>query len=732
MSRKLNCWEVKKCGREPGGAKCHTDGTCPAAESHDCDGLNGGVAGGRICWAVAGTLCRGQVQGTFAQKRLACMACDFFLKVRAEEPAFALVPSSTSVEDAIRAGESRFRSIFEGVPVGLFRATAGGAFLEVNPAAVRMLAYPDAETLLATPVESLFVEPMDWASRAQALRADGRVEELEARLRRHDGGTVWVRETTRVVTDPAGTPLYQEGLLIDVSERRRLDEERSAREAAEAASRAKSQFLASMSHELRTPLNAIIGYSEMLAEEASEQGLDSMEADLNKIRFAGAHLLGLINNILDMSKIEAGRMELHLETFELELLLAEVSATAQTLALKNGNRFTIERLGALGSMHGDATKLRQCLFNLIGNAAKFTQKGSIVLRVEERLEADARVVDFEVADDGIGMTPAQTARLFQEFVQADPATSARFGGSGLGLSITRRLCRIMGGDVSVRSELGRGSTFRLWVPARLTAASESIRPPAPAAPPPTILVVDDAPATSTVLQRMLEQDGFAVVCASGGVSALALARELRPAAITLDVFMPDMDGWSELSALKADPELADIPVVMVTVSEKPELAFALGASEFLNKPVDRRALRDVLGRVLRGPAGDVLIVDDDEAQRAVLRRMLETEGLPAREAENGLMGLGQIAAARPAAILLDLLMPGMDGFEMLDAMQANEAWRAIPVVVVTSKDLEAEDRDRLRGRVTTILEKGSYRREALLSHVRRLTVPTARDAAPGR
>ncbi len=535
-----------------------------------------------------------------------------------------------------------------------------------------------------------------------------------------------------------------------------------ARAAADAANQAKSGFLASMSHELRTPMNAIIGYSEMLLEEVEDlgqpeapaqpgpeagpaaAGMNDLGPDLQKIRAAGKHLLTLINDILDLSKIEAGKMTLYLEPFEVAPMLDAVVATVQPLVEKRGNRLEVAGAAAGGAMRADLTKVRQTLFNLLNNAAKFTDHGLIRLEVHRHAEGGRDWLTVRVRDSGIGMTPEQIGRLFQPFTQADASTTRQYGGTGLGLAISRRFCRMMGGDITVESRPGQGSTFTVTLPAEVdTAATETAAPPSASAAPPvatptapsggrTVLVIDDDPAVLDLMQRFLAKEGFAVRTAANGPDGLALARTLRPTAITLDVMMPGMDGWAVLAALKADPELAAIPVVMVTILDNQEMGFALGAVEYLTKPLDRARLLDVVKRLRGGASADpVLVVDDDPAVREMLRRTLEKEGWEVREAEHGRAALAAIARRRPALVLLDLTMPVMDGFEFLRELRGTPDGRAIPVVVLTARDLTPEDRQRLQGQVAHVLSKGAYSREVLLQEVRELMTAragAARDA----
>ncbi|MBI3734115.1 MAG: response regulator [Chloroflexi bacterium] len=561
-------------------------------------------------------------------------------------------------------------------------------------------------------------------------------------------------------------------------------EAQEARDKALEADRAKTVFLASMSHELRTPLNAIIGYSELLQEEAADQGQDNFAQDLGRINTSGKYLLTLINDILDLSKIIAGKMDLYLESFELNALIRDIESTVQPLLGKNDNRLMVLRNPEnLGPMRADLTRVRQCLFNLLSNAAKFTRQGTITLEVSRHRSGEdirAESVVFRVSDTGIGMTAEQISRLFQAFNQADTSISSRFGGTGLGLAITKRLCQIMGGDVTVASEVGKGSTFTIVLPAaapstpstsngdqasnegtasdadselhaaKATDGAETAAggqeqgpasdptlelhaakaPEAASTPAPAgrgrVLVVDDDETTRDLLRRSLESEGFQVALASSGAEGLRLAKSLRPDVMTLDVLMPEMDGWTVLTALKSDAELAGIPVVMLTIVEDKGKGYALGASDYLTKPVDRDRLAAVLDRYRHNHISPrVLVVEDDASARQLMRHILEREGWEVVEAENGRAALAKTEEQRPDLILLDLLMPEMDGFELAEALRGHEQWRDIPIVVVTAKDLTAEDRVRLNDYIERIFQKGAYTREELLGEVRRLVLARA-------
>jgi GAF domain-containing protein/DNA-binding response OmpR family regulator/anti-sigma regulatory factor (Ser/Thr protein kinase) len=504
------------------------------------------------------------------------------------------------------------------------------------------------------------------------------------------------------------------------------------------ASKHKSEFLANMSHELRTPLNAILSYSQLLREEAEDAGQDESIADLDKIHAAGAHLLRLINDILDLSKIEAGRMDLYLESFDVPTMVREAVAVVRPLVEKNGNTLVVECAADLGAMHADQVKVRQALLNLLSNAAKFTEQGTVTLSV--RREAGDGLISFAVSDTGIGMTEEQLGRLFEAFSQADSSTTRRYGGTGLGLAISRHFCRLMGGDVRVESEPAQGSTFTITLPVDVQIRDgqrgdsadvddrSGIQPPADPTLP-TILVVDDDPTVRELMQRFLRSAGFNIVTAAGGEEGLRLAREVRPDAITLDVMMPGMDGWAVLAALKADPDLADIPVTMLTIVEDRSMGYALGAADYLTKPIDRERLVAALTKYRRDRAPrDVLIVEDDPATRETVRRALEHKDWTVAEAENGKVALAAVAERRPSVILLDLMMPEMDGFEFIGELRTHPGWRDIPIVVMTAKNLTEEDRQRLNGYIMAIVQKAASSRDVFLSEVRDQLATSLRHA----
>jgi signal transduction histidine kinase/CheY-like chemotaxis protein/HAMP domain-containing protein len=531
----------------------------------------------------------------------------------------------------------------------------------------------------------------------------------------------FIRISERATPDGGMVSVY-----TDVTElKQRQQELEAAMVEAEAANVAKSSFLANMSHELRTPLNAIIGYSEILQEMAQDDGLDEYTRDLSKIQSAGRHLLNLISDILDLSKIEAGKMDLYLEDVSIPCLLDEISAIVKPLVEKNRNVLQIHCPPEIGALHTDRTKLKQNLLNLLSNATKFTSSGTVTLTIKRDTEIAHSPVTFTVQDTGIGMTPEQVAKLFSPFAQADASTTKRYGGTGLGLAITRHFCEILGGSIRVDSTAGVGSTFTMVLPSRL---------PPPAAPSadqsmrladaerdvsaPLVMVVDDDAASRELMAIVLRKEGWRVVEAGSGEVALEMARKLKPSAITLDIMMPHMDGWSVLTALKADPELAGIPVVVVTIAADRGFAFSLGANDFMTKPIDRLQLGSLMHHLL-DDAATILMVDDDPQSRELIQHQLKLANIAFLEAGSGKQAIEWLSAnAPPSLILLDLMMPEMDGFMFLQEISRHAEWASIPVVVVTAKELTAQERDWLGEHARAVIAKSAGSSRDLSTEVR--------------
>lgn len=434
-------------------------------------------------------------------------------------------------------------------------------------------------------------------------------------------------------------------------------------------------------------------------------------------------------------------MELYLETFPIDELVQGVNSTIRPLMENNGNRFEVDSPETVGSMHADLTKTRQILFNLLSNAAKFTSQGRVLLDVARKRDNGQEWLRFRVSDNGIGMTPEQLAKVFEPFSQADVSTTRQYGGTGLGLSICKRFSEMMGGDIFAESELGQGTVFTVQLPATVREGPQDEAPKRPVrladsgihqmpaygtqrAPRvgSSVLVIDDDPVAHELLTGILTKEGFSVTCSSSADEGLEKARRLRPDLITLDVKMPGKDGWHLLAELKAEPTLAEIPVIMISVVDDQKTAYALGASDYVTKPVDRSRLTALLEKYRQSNANPkVLVVDDDPDARRMLRSQLEGEGCTVFEAENGVAALRRVTEQQPDLILLDLLMPELDGFGFLAELRKTAAWRNIPVLVVTAMDIGPEEVRRLNGGVERVLQKGSFSLAQFKAELRSLT-----------
>jgi len=564
-----------------------------------------------------------------------------------------------------------------------------------------------------------------------AVDGEAHVESLLAR-----SGDTYTTERVRPdgrILEIRHRPIPEGGFVViysDITDRRHHEAALSAaRDQAEAMNRTKSTFLANMSHELRTPLNAIIGYSELLQEDANDKGDTEPVGDLQKIEGAGRHLLGLINNILDLSKIEAGKMDIFIEDVDLSALVEEVVAIVKPLADRNGNKLEIVCPADIGSFRSDQTKVKQALLNLLSNASKFTTKGTLTLEVSRQ---PGSKIAFRVTDTGLGMTSEQLGKIFQTFSQADASTTKRFGGTGLGLAITKHFCTLLGGDVTVESTPGVGSTFTIILPERSEAPPA---PEAPAAQPEaadgrcTVLAVDDDPTMLSLLAKTLEKEGYRAITARSGAEGLALARKYKPQAITLDILMPSMDGWTALRELKADAELRDIPVIMVSNLNERGLAIPLGAADYMTKPVDKQRLAAILREHCADLNASILVLEDDAPTREMICRTIAGLGYASHAVVNGRDGLAWLANhAVPSLILLDLMMPEMDGFEFLRELRKRPGLVDVPVIVVTAKELTDEHIRLLSSQTERIIAKD----EAYLSELRAALRGRLRPRAVGR
>ncbi len=673
-------------------------------------------------------------------------------------------------EAVLRRTEAKYRSIFENAAEGICQTTVEGRYLSANPALAKILGYDSPQDLTQNLTDintQLYVQPQRRAEFITTINTEQSIAGFESQVYRKDGSKIWISENARVVKDVTCRVVCYEGTVEDITESKKAAEElKQAKEAAIAANRAKSTFLANMSHELRTPLNAIIGYSEILTEESEDLGYSDIVPDLERIRSAGRNLLSLINDILDISKIEAGRMDLYIEMFSIPALIESVVNTALPLIDKNRNQLVVDCQADLTSMSADVTKVRQVLLNLLSNAAKFTTEGQITLttrwydrewsppgNVPSSSPTEERFIQFQVRDNGIGMSVEQQKLLFQPFTQGDASTTRRYGGTGLGLTISQRFCQMMGGYITVKSEIERGSTFTVILPIEVknhtpaedqsnesSETAERLEPlsrvsqapterlqPTGTAQMGTVLVIDDDPISRDLIMRSLNVEPLKIQVASSGSEGLQLARELQPDVITLDIMMPDMDGWSVLSHLKADPILADIPVIVISFMGDESRGFALGASDYLTKPVDGKRLGSLLQKYQPHPdvsqangVGEILVVEDEEITRRTLRQLLQRDGWQVTEAPDSVAAIQQLSQHLPHLILMDLVLPEIHGLELIGQLKQHPQWCQIPIIVITAADLKPEERSQLTGYVEQVLQKGSYQPDELLLDIREL------------
>jgi signal transduction histidine kinase/DNA-binding response OmpR family regulator/ligand-binding sensor domain-containing protein len=522
----------------------------------------------------------------------------------------------------------------------------------------------------------------------------------------------------------------REHAISAISKARILRELQLKNDQAEEANRAKSIFLANMSHELRTPMNAIIGFSEILVERLNGRIEPKYVGFLRSILQSGQHLLSIINDILDLSKVEAGKMELYPETFPLRAAIESVCAVMKGLSGKKGITFEVDVDPDLREIETDHAKFKQILYNLLSNAVKFSRSNTPVGIRARRNDAN---VEITVIDRGIGIAPEHVKVIFDEFRQIDTATSRTYGGTGLGLSLVKKFVELQRGSVSVKSVLGEGSEFTFVLPLRFagTAIPSPIVGPDGVVVPPgeRVLVVEDEDPAYDTISAYLESAGYVPIRARSGEEALKLARVMRPRAVTLDLVLPGIEGWQVLKSLKADSTTCDIPVIIVSMLDNRELALAIGAEDYFTKPVEwprlLRRLAEITGRDGTPRRARLLVVDDDPDVHEMLEHELSREGYVLERATTGAEALDRAESTRPDVIILDLMMPGMSGFEIAESLRLRESTSRIPIVVLTAKDLTSEDRERLRHWGSGLVMKGSASGARLIRALRSLDTSPA-------
>jgi PAS domain S-box-containing protein len=611
--------------------------------------------------------------------------------------------------------------------IGLVIST-GSEIESVNEAISRMTGY-GREPGEFPPLVSLFApESLDKLRKQLATRAAGIGDVIvqQWEIVGRDGRHIPIESISR--SEMVGGKARSVAVILDITKRKEGEDAiKKLNSDLQIANQTKSEFLANMSHELRTPLNAILGFSELMIDDKSGKfDATTRQKFLVQINASGSHLLALINDILDLSKVEAGRMTLSFEIVSIADIVRGVVSTIEPLASKKHIRISTH-VESAGEIEADAGRLKQMLLNLASNAVKFTEEDGLVTIEAERLETS---IEISVSDTGIGIAESDLSRLFKEFQQLESGAGRRQEGTGLGLALTKRLAELHGGEVKVTSELGRGSVFTIKLPLRPSdateAASVSMLPIAsPHDRRPLILVVEDDLQAAELLARQLDGGGFRAEILLGGIDVVARARELQPVAITLDILLRGMDGWDVLERLKRDEATRDIPVVVISVVDKPELGRALGAIDYFVKPVDGRALLDRLAQFtftsnVVGEETRILAVDDEPANLEWLENVLKPAGFSVVSAIGGRAGIEEAKRSRPNLVLLDLMMPEVSGFDVVQALHADDSTREIPIMILTGKNLTADDKRQLNGNVAAILERGTTGATDLVGWLNRL------------
>lgn len=636
--------------------------------------------------------------------------------------------------EEIRANAHLLEDFFQHSNVAMKVKDKQGHILRVNDTAANLMGRPANELLgkkvdtVATPETAELIGKHD----REVIQGHG-VTAYEEQVN-YLGGSYTLLTRRFPITDERNTVAGVGVISMDITQRMHTEQElRIAKLEAEAANRAKSLFLANMSHELRTPLNSIIGLSELTFEQAEEHEDRETAEIMQRVVNAGRHLLSLINDILDISRIESGRIELHTEVVHVQTLLDTIINSMQPLAKANGNRLLLEIAPDVDSVCVDVTRLRQVVLNLIGNAIKFTRNGEVKVKVSSQHEQ----LQIVVADTGIGMTPEQLQRIFEPFEQADRSIARRFGGSGLGLTISRQLLGLMEGHISVSSDIQSGSVFTVTLPigdvsgAEATPSLATLAMQPASGRNPVVLVVDDDEDACELVRNALERDGINVVSASSGEQALTLTRSLRPAVMVLDILLGDMTGWDVLAAIRADPDHAELPVILCTVTDPDQRTGVLGVVEHLTKPFDREHLSHLVQRFVgNATSSSLLVVDDDDFYRDSIANMLRQAGHQVDTAPNGEHALSIMRNRPPDLLLLDMVMPGMDGLAVIEAMRTDPMLAPVPIMLVTAADISPEISRNLYERAVMLVRKDAPNHVDVVYHVHRLLdklqIPTNR------
>jgi PAS domain S-box-containing protein len=624
--------------------------------------------------------------------------------------------------------ESNAQNLLDAALLGLALWRFDGKLVTVNPAYAQIIGRELEETLQLNYWDDIVVEEDVAAEKwqLQALKVGEHYGPLEKEYRHKDGYHVPVR-LSALILEKEGE-YYVWSHIEDLSRQKwEARELQQAKQKAEDANIAKSQFIANMSYELRTCMNTIVGYTEMLEEDCDQP---IMQQDIKNVHVATKQLLGLIDGILDISQIEAGNIPSYSERFDLKTVLQNTVATLHPLIENKANALRLLFDEDLGEMYTDLIKVRQILFNLLSNASKFTEQGIITLEVRRQQEENGDWITIRVSDEGTGMTKEQQADLYQVFTASN---TRKYSSTGLGLSLTKQFAHMLGGTLNLEGVFDKGNHFTVRLPAHMTTPKphEAIVRESPQESG-VVLVIDDDEVVREMLEVYLSKVGYQVAVACSGEEGLNLAKKLRPDAITLDVMMPGMDGWEVLSKLKAEPELAHIPVIMLTMTEAQEIGYSLGAAEYITKPVSKTQLINVLRKYRTENAPyTVMVVEDDQFGREMMVRMLHHHvGWQVIEAGNGGTALQLLQKHQPDLILSDLAMPDMDGFEFITHLRQHKTCSSTRVVVVTAKPLTPEEELWLNNHVDAVFQKGTYRHNELLAKLRQLLVGAVGDKSP--
>ena len=516
---------------------------------------------------------------------------------------------------------------------------------------------------------------------------------------------------------------YQSNLEIKIKERTK--ELFFAKDKAEKASQTKSEFLANMSHELRTPLNAIIGFCEILVEEATDLKLKAFIDDLKKIHRSGKHLLSLIIDILDLSKIEVKKIDINVGKFQLDEMISSVIETLDQYAKINNNVIEVTLPKESISMSSDKLKLKQILFNLISNACKHSENSKIKFIVSQKAEKKSKLINFKIQDRGVGIPKEKLASIFDPFIQARNDVNSKVKGSGLGLTISKAYAELLGGDIEVKSIEGKGSTFRLCVLQHYYNINEqdgvreikTVLKKQSSSNLTKILVIDDDNVFLEQIKKVLSKHGYKVYTENKGEKGILKAKNILPDVIILDIIMPKENGWYIYDKLTKIPSISKIPII--TIGDYDKIQDGFGIVDFLNKPINWKKLNQLLNKYTLPKSYDkyILIVDDDLTTRTILSKMLKKDGWNVKKAQNGKIAINKLIANKPELILLDLMMPVMDGFEFIKIVKRNASWKSIPIIVITSKDLTEDDYYFLSEKVESVIQKGKYTRKELIKKI---------------